>query len=369
MVICDSMNLTKVLEYLKKYENSNPEKIPRYYFRGQTEDFGPITASLARKPKNLRQDDKWEVLRSQAYTMCRYAYEIANGIKGTIYSARPDEGLALMQHYGWLSPLIDVTGTIDVAIFFAWLKHMPDVNSVVYVFDREMVKPDDDIEFIGHDFLLQDLSREALYCRWFRQDGYAITPRRRLDMQEVLQFDLHHSPCLADVVHFQFDPDERPGKTDYMDITNNPLPRHVQSLMRSATDQFIGAALSPYLAGLIDNMFIPPADTLGELSLPTMRENLFRYGTRFTINFLRSSVRTVEKQEGLQTHESTLLYRRIAEMEKIKNWESSVYCTGNCVFDKIASCASANQELVEKLVSVFRETFTHAREYHFKDLE
>jgi hypothetical protein len=167
------MNLNQALKYLKKYVHTDGDSGPRYYFRGQ------------------------------AYTVCRLASKIANGIRGTVSGLTTEDGLALMQHYGWVSPLIEVTGTIDVAVFFAFLGHEPGKESVIYVFDRK--KAEEDIQFINHDFLLHRLEEGGLKCRWLKQDGYAITKRDHFQMDKVLKFDLKKSACLVNTVKFSFE--------------------------------------------------------------------------------------------------------------------------------------------------------------------
>ena len=108
-----------------------------------------------------------------------------------------------MQHYGWQSPLIDVTGTIDVAAFFAWTGRSPDDLTVIYVFEAAV--RDAEIEFVDHDFLLSDLNSDGLKCRCLRQDGYAMPPKKRVEMDSVLEFDLSSSPRLVDKMLFAFE--------------------------------------------------------------------------------------------------------------------------------------------------------------------
>ena len=84
---------------------------PRYLFRGQKQRYPNITSTFGRLPA----DDP--VLSGQAHTVYRRAHQIGQGLRG--YTIRALEGVALLQHYGWPTPLIDVTGVAEVAVFFA----------------------------------------------------------------------------------------------------------------------------------------------------------------------------------------------------------------------------------------------------------
>ena len=166
---------------------------PRYLFRGQSADHGSITPTFARK-----LSDETEI--GQAYTVCRYAKRICQGLRG--YSIDYLDGIAILQHYGWPTPLIDFTGSLEIAVFFALLDAKPGSEAVVYVLDTEAL-PDQAL-VLDHGFLTHPLDDGAFGCRWLRQDGFAVTTKEWTDATEARAFDLLAAPFLAAIEAHKF---------------------------------------------------------------------------------------------------------------------------------------------------------------------
>jgi len=91
------------------------------------------------------------------------------------YSIDHLDGLAVLQHYGWPSPLIDFSATLEVAIFFALLGAKPDSTSIIYMLECEQLPPEAIV--VDHDFLTHNLEGGGLKHRLLRQDGFAVTKR------------------------------------------------------------------------------------------------------------------------------------------------------------------------------------------------
>lgn len=94
-------------------------EFPFYMYRGQTQDFGKCTPSLARIPD---PDNQFLALcRSIAFEDAMGIHPLVQLVEQTALLDAPfcvdREGLA--QHYGHATDMVDVTGSFDVASFFA----------------------------------------------------------------------------------------------------------------------------------------------------------------------------------------------------------------------------------------------------------
>jgi len=219
---------------------------PRYLFRGQKQQHGTITSTFARLPK----DDA--VLTDQAHTVYRRGHQIGQGLRG--YRIRPLEGAALLQHYGWPTPLIDVTGVVEVAIFFALYSATVGHEAVVYVIDRQELPGD--IVVVDHDFLTHEVSDGALRHRWLRQDGFAIAPGDWQVPDRTSPFDLLSSRCARAITPHPFlvRRDDVPAIRDLLDQSEDPIPMHLQNLLRLYCVHQFGDELHPYLKGIVDEI-------------------------------------------------------------------------------------------------------------------
>jgi hypothetical protein len=234
---------------LRPYENNILEDgEPRYLFRGQREQHSTITSTFDRLPLNAG--------RGQAQTVFRRGHQLARGLRG--YSVSPVDGVAVLQHYGWPTPLIDFSGVLEVAVFFALFRAKLGAEAVIYVLDR--TKLPDNVVFVDHDFLTNELSDGGTRHRWLRQDGFAFTSQNWQVPDVGPKFDLlsdPFKPCL--VSHpFTVRRDDASTLPDVLDQTADPLPAHLQNLLRLLCDHQFGANLHPDLRQIIDEIPVYP---------------------------------------------------------------------------------------------------------------
>ena len=224
---------------------------PRYLFRGQSADHGSITPTFGRK-----LSEETEI--GQAYTVCRYAKRICQGLRG--YSIDYLDGVAILQHYGWPTPLIDLTGSLEVAVFFALLDAKPGSEAVVYMLDTEAL-PDQAL-VLDHGFLTHPLDDGAFGCRWLRQDGFAVTTKEWRDATEARAFDLLVAPFLAAIEAHKFTVAEgdRAEVNDVLSTSTDPVPAGLQSVLRLFCEEVFEGGLAPKLTKIIDQMW-PPDET------------------------------------------------------------------------------------------------------------
>jgi hypothetical protein len=220
---------------------------PRYFFRGQNKVHPKVSSTFARIPEN----NTIEI--AQAYTAFRNAKHICSGLRG--YHIGHLDGLAIMQHYGWPSPLIDLTGTLDVAIFFALLGAHPGETAVIYVIDRERLP--DNITVIDHDFLTHEFGDGGLRHRWLRQDGFAITPvgwRDALVSRSFNLLDKGIKPVVSEHP-FEVSAGDRAAIPDLLDKADDPIPEELQRLLHLFCQHQFQGEVEANLAAKINDMW------------------------------------------------------------------------------------------------------------------
>jgi FRG domain len=152
-----------------------------WLFRGQRHAYETIRPSLA------RLDGQARVVM---YNVCRRFHVVAAGVTGYQVAGAEDR-LALLQHYVGLSPLIDLTGTPLVAVYFALSGSAVGDECVVYGLDTSLLHADDSLcRIVDHSFLVLPLADGGRQHRWLRQDGYAACPKGWPSMEAVVNFDL-----------------------------------------------------------------------------------------------------------------------------------------------------------------------------------
>jgi len=211
---------------------------------------------------------------------------------------------------------------------------------------------------------LYNLDKGALRHRFLRQDGYAITIRQRNDMQEILNFDLKKTNCLIDSVKFRIPVGYRPSITDLMDETGDPLPRHLQSVMRNLVEEFFEGKICEHLSLLIDKMYVGANPSIKVFK--EIKEQLFKYGNQFTIDFLNDAI-TIIKSEGAAHEEITLLKKQLDQIKVIKYWDEPVFASGEWILDKIQVFSTKKDEVMGQLAVAFNNHFEKAKLRHFID--
>lgn len=132
-------------------------------FRGQNKEYNTIAPSMFRQ----NETKQIAVLR-----LCNEIHRYAGGITGYHLNNSLEE-LGLLQHYLELSPMLDLTGTPEVALYFSMLNRSNENPQIVYAFDKNVMK-ESGLEVVDHGFLLLPMSQQGYECRWIMQDGYGV---------------------------------------------------------------------------------------------------------------------------------------------------------------------------------------------------
>lgn len=182
-------SIAQLKSYLKEnypceiiYEK-NQHIIPKYLFRGEVDNtWTETTSSFGRFVEKYKD----EGCSRYAEILYRSAYRGLRGIDG--YTISPEEGIALLQHYGMPTPQIDLTGNIDVAIFFATENIGANLKPIIQIIDVTQIS--DDLEIVDHAFLTTKDKDAISKHRYVRQDGFAIFPKEYKKTDIARTFDL-----------------------------------------------------------------------------------------------------------------------------------------------------------------------------------
>ena len=195
-------------------------------FRGQRELYPTIFPSLLRQ--DIAEEDRqkwWRVLRRFVSSRTGIAgYEIRSA----------HDAVSIVQHYLVKSPVIDLTGTPEVALYFAIKNASREKLQVVY---RARVGILQEAGFVvsDHDFLTLPLQEGGLKHRWLRQNGFTVglPDWTNLDGARTLDF-----ACLPGVEKFLFraQPHEKAlvaALGDLETVEGDPLAASVRGMFES----------------------------------------------------------------------------------------------------------------------------------------
>lgn len=181
-------------------------------FRGQNRVWPSIRPSITRDDEQTRRD---------MWTACRWFHFAASGITG--YSITKDhDRLAILQHYIGRSPVIDLTATPEIALYFALLGAEPGHECVVYSVDR-LASASSEVVFSDHSCLALPVNDGGAKHRWLRQDGYSIGPAEWRDIDTVQNFDLLRLPGVE-------------SRCFIKETTDDELIRHLGDLEDTSSD-------------------------------------------------------------------------------------------------------------------------------------
>jgi len=196
----------EVRQELASLSESEAHGRPRFLFRGQTKIYPSVTAFIG------RLSDQEEI--GKAYSVLRW---LVGRLRGQIaripqlVAPDADETIALMQHYGWPTPFLDLTDSLDVAFFFATYhpgivgSHEAPESAVIYVVDTLQLPPE--CRHVQHD----DVIDPRLNLRWTLQRGHALAAAGWPNMEHVRILDLL---CLPDLKVHRFLPNSYASKED-----------------------------------------------------------------------------------------------------------------------------------------------------------
>jgi len=167
------------------------EQPGRYLFRGQNRIYPTVTPTLARLSGPVL---------GQAYTILRrfvgnYGGQIYPGALRGLLKAGSEEVIALLQHYGWFTPYLDLTDDLDTAFFFSHDGYAETFGpAIMFEVDTQSIGHNHVI--VSHDQVVDPI----LNIRWSRQKGHAIRPEKWIDMDEVRSLDLRAQPYVKQYV-------------------------------------------------------------------------------------------------------------------------------------------------------------------------
>ena len=253
----NNINYVDVKKHLTSSYPNDDGGNPRFLFRGQNKDYGRVNTSIQHLCGFQGSQDEWKLIQRQACSLFRYAKEAVNGLSGTL-GMKKEDGIALLQHYGWLTPFLDLTGKVDVALFFASLDSLPLDESTIYVIDLNLLPNYPDLVLHNHDFLVRDIPNGAFEHRWLKQDGYALALERWEYTLDV-SFDLLNYPLLiAEQLIFSVPENNITSSWHpYLDISNDTIPQQLQNIIKILFEQPLNGhlPLHPYLEQRLNNMY------------------------------------------------------------------------------------------------------------------
>jgi FRG domain len=200
----------EALDWMKRKADGQGDRI---LFRGQNRVWPSIKPSITRLDEQTMRD---------MWAICRWFNTAAHGVTG-YHIPKEHDRLAILQHYVGRSPVIDLTATPDIALYFALQGAEPNRECVVYSVERS-VAASPDVVFSDHSFLALPLHSGGLKHRWLRQDGYSVGPAGWRDPDVVRGFDLLTLPGVE-------------SKCFAMGPADDELIRHLGDLEDTGSDQ------------------------------------------------------------------------------------------------------------------------------------
>ena len=210
----------EALRWMKEQAKDRGERV---LFRGQTHVWPTIRPSIAREEDRKTREDMWAICRGLT----------ASALAVTGYAIQGDhDRLGVLQHYILRSPVIDLTGTPEVALYFALLGAEVGQECVVYAVDR-CAAGGPTVAFSNPSFSVLPPHDGGVRHRWSRQDGYAVGPADWRDAEAVEDFDLLtvdgvHRKCFRKGSH---DDGLVSGLGDLQSLDDDPLASRVRGVV------------------------------------------------------------------------------------------------------------------------------------------
>lgn len=170
------------------------------YYRGQIEDYGSCRSSLFRKIQNETNEGK-ELLQFIAEMRINTFREMINNLEqvkswpfGDIFY------YAIAQHYGFDTNIIDITGNLEVALFFACCKHIgnnkyePIANGDIEKLGRYAVLykriklMDLEDMYNEEDLFIKPIGYQP-FTRCYKQMGYFIDTDDNFELENSSKFE------------------------------------------------------------------------------------------------------------------------------------------------------------------------------------
>ena len=206
-----------------RWMNSRKSSSETFLFRGQTSIYPTIKPSVFRE--HIDDGDRHAWLR----TVDRFVAK-RGGVTGYQINEQHD-AIALIQHYLVKSPVIDLTGTPEIALYFSLLGQDQQADRVVYAIKKSCLE-NDTRQVADHDFLTEPVNKQGLMARWLRQDGFTFGMKNWKDYAGASNLDLLKVPGI-EAFEFVGGPGDThlvEGLGDLETIKNDPLARRVRSV-------------------------------------------------------------------------------------------------------------------------------------------
>lgn len=280
--------LTSVRKKLGRFQGKLlPSERPRFLFRGESEIYPEIKSTFGRIDESCKKRIQQASRIFGAYA----APAIAKGMDGFLSVGRL-EAVGLLQHYGWPTPLIDLTGTVEVAIFFALRHAKVGQTAVIYKIDCEAIPEDNVATIIEYDFFVQ--KDHPLQNRWLYQDGFGIAPKDWDNEESSREFDLLSEKLKQAVTPYEFTvtADDSADINDVLSIKNDLVAQKFIGLLKIVCEHEFGTldALDPELRKIIEPLY-QPDNSLGEASHGRRREYMtaLAFDTHKAVKALREA--------------------------------------------------------------------------------
>lgn len=222
-----------------------------YVFRGETCPRLAIHPTLGRLQHQFPgEQERKDKIRGQAYTILQWSHRIKSQVLADITQ---DEWYALLRHYGWPVPLLDVTFDPEVAIWFALLNRKSgDRPSVIYALP--VPAGDAPVRLISHEQLLRNPEYARLNCRWTVQKGGALFPIGWPDMTSAEEFDMLRMPGLT-AFFFVPDPTDQAKVVNLLTTEGDGIAARLSDWLGSVA-QVVGGfdELDPHIRSHLEGM-------------------------------------------------------------------------------------------------------------------
>jgi FRG domain len=172
---------SEALNWMRALQSDGNSPAKRVLYRGQSRVYGDVFPSLFRPNLSEEEREVW-------WRATQGFVEARNGVTGFLVRSHHD-AIAMVQHYLVRSPVIDVTMTPEVALYFALLGQSTEEMRVVYAIEAEAVEAAGYV-VTDHDFLVLPPDQGGIRHRWVLQDGLTIGASKWDDLYTASKLDL-----------------------------------------------------------------------------------------------------------------------------------------------------------------------------------
>jgi hypothetical protein len=200
-------------------------------FRGQIAIYPCIFPSLMRENISEEQRRIW-------WAVTRRFIGSRSGLTGYRIE-HPHDALAVIQHYLVKSPVLDLTGTPEIALYFALGNPTSRARRIVYAVEAGALRKSG-LVVTDHGFLALPLDDGGLKHRWLRQDGYTVGTPDWTTLEGASKLDFAGLPT---VESFEFELQLGEQKIvqhlgDLESVKDDPLASSVRSHFESIAKTF-----------------------------------------------------------------------------------------------------------------------------------